>query len=183
MNRYLKVVLLSAIIIFAGAKKLNAQNPVSIGLNIGGGSLSGNSPSQAGYSFSLFLESDFELIPSVLPRLSFFYIQDFSAILPGSTDPYFPFLKGFTLKGITTQYFDNKMFLEEGVGALLLNDRTFSDTDTWNYGTALSFGGGFDLRDFNLKGFKLGIVAEYGITFNNSLADYFTLSFQCHYLF
>ena len=88
---------------------------------------------------------------------------------------------GVNFKGVTTQYFDNKMFLEEGVGFLALNDRTFSDTDIWDYGIVISLSTGFDLRNFDLKGFKLGAGAEYGITFFNTLPKYSSIHLFVHY--
>ncbi len=53
-----------------------------------------------------------------------------------------PYIMGLNFKGVTTQYFDNKIFLEEGVGLLALNDRTFIDTDIWDYGSGYFFVGG-----------------------------------------
>ena len=75
------------------------------------------------------------------------------------------------------------MFLEEGVGLLALNDRTFSDTDVWSYGVVLSLSGGWDLRGFNLSGFKLGAGVEFGITFNNTLARYSAFYLYFNYTF
>jgi hypothetical protein len=92
-------------------------------------------------------------------------------------------VQGITFKGVTTQYFDGRYFLEEGVGLLALNDRTFSDTDNWNYGVVLSINGGFDLRGFNLDGFKLGAGAEYGITFTNALPQYSSIHLLVIYTF
>jgi hypothetical protein len=73
------------------------------------------------------------------------------------------------------------MFLEEGVGVLVLNDRTFSDTDSWEYGAVLSLVTGFDLRNYDLKGFKIGAGVEYGITFTGTLPQYFSLFLQFQY--
>jgi hypothetical protein len=88
---------------------------------------------------------------------------------------------GFNLKGVTTQYFDNKIFLEEGVGLLALNDRTFSDTNIWDYGVVISISVGYDLRNFDLKGIKLGAGAEYGITFFDKLPHYSSAHLFVHY--
>ena len=121
---------------------------------------------------SLFIEANLPLFQEVYPRASFIFTKDFNAILPNTNQPYNPFILGFNFKGVTTQYFDNKMFLEEGVGLLALNDRTFSDTDIWDYGIVISLSAGFDLRNYDLKGFKIGAGAEYGITFFNTLPKY-----------
>jgi hypothetical protein len=150
----------------------SAQTEISVGGYLGGGSFKGNSTSIAGFTSSLFVEANLPLFEEVFPRLSFIFTKDFNAILPNTNQPYNPFLQGFNFKGVTTQYFDNKMFLEEGVGLLALNDRTFIDTDIWDYGIVVSLSAGFDLRNYDLKGFKVGVGAEYGITFINTLPRY-----------
>jgi hypothetical protein len=160
-----------------------AQIKVSIGGSLGGGYLQGNSPSVGATTMSLFLETNTVLFAEVFPRLGVIFVKDFNAVIPNVDKPYFPYLQGITFKGITTQYFDGGYFLEEGVGLLALNDRTFSDTDDWNYGVVLSINGGFDLRGFNLDGFKLGAGAEYGLTFTNALPQYSSIHFYVNYTF
>jgi hypothetical protein len=149
-----------------------SQTEISVGGFLGGGSFSGNSVSVGGFTTSIFIEANLPLFEEVFPRVSFIYTKDFNAILPNTNQPYNPFVMGFNFKGVTTQYFDNKMFLEEGVGLLALNDRTFIDTDIWDYGIVISLSAGFDLRNFDLKGFKIGAGAEFGITFFNTLPKY-----------
>ena len=160
-----------------------AQFKISVGGTVGGGFIKGNSPSVGAVTTSLFVETNTVLFEEVFPRLGFIFAKDFNAIVPNMDKPYFPWVQGFTFKGITTQYFDGGYFLEEGVGLLALNDRTFSDTDNWNYGVVLSINGGFDLRGFNLDGFKLGAGAEYGITFTNALPQYSSIHVFVLYTF
>lgn len=160
-----------------------AQFKISTGGTAGGGFLRGNSPSVGAFTSSVFLETNTVLFQEVFPRLSFVFAKDFNAMVPNVRKPYFPHVKGISLKGITTQYFDGNYFLEEGVGLLALNDRTFSDTDNWNFGIVISINGGFDLRGFNLDGFKLGAGAEYGITFTNSLPQYSSIHLFAHFTF
>ena len=172
------------LILFAATQfTANAQLRISIGGTLGGGFLKGNSPSVGAVTTSLFLETNTVLFSEVFPRLGVIYARDFNAIIPNVDKPYFPYVQGVTFKGITTQYFDGGYFLEEGVGLLALNDRTFSDTDDWNYGIVLSINVGFDLRGFNLDGFKLGAGAEYGITFTNALPQYSSIHFYVKYTF
>lgn len=180
-KKYSAIVCLILILVSVNSKEIFCQNDFSAGVFAGGGLIAGNSFSQGSFSFSVFIESDFEIIPNVTPRLSLLYAQDFNAILPDTRDKYYSFLKGISLKGITTQYFEHNIFLEEGVGLLALNDRMFSDTNVWDYGTVLSVLIGLDFRNFNLKGIKLGLGTEYGLTFNNTLANYYSLHLQFHY--
>jgi len=175
--------LLLLILFVAAQFTANAQLRISIGGTVGGGFLKGNSPSVGAVTTSLFLETNTVLFSEVFPRLGVIYARDFNAIIPNVDKPYFPYVQGVTFKGITTQYFDGKYFLEEGVGLLALNDRTFSDTDDWNFGIVPSINGGFDLRGFNLDGFKLGAGAEYGITFTNALPQYSSIHIFVQYSF
>ena len=168
------------LILFMSASSYS-QLRISAGGYLGGGTIKGNSPSIGAFTASVFIETNTSLFLEVTPRLSYVYARDFNAIIPNTTQPYNPFIQGFTIKGITTQYFKDKMFLEEGVGLLALNDRTFSDTNVWSYGVVLSINGGWDLRGFNLSGFKLGAGVEFGITFNETLARYSSLYFYFIY--
>ncbi|HCY75693.1 MAG TPA: hypothetical protein DHV28_07200 [Ignavibacteriales bacterium] len=160
---------------------LFSQTEISIGGYLGGGTFSGNSTSVGGFTSSLFVEANLPLFEEVFPRVSLIFTKDFNAILPNDSQPYNPYILGLNFKGVTTQYFDNKIFLEEGVGLLALNDRTFIDTDVWDYGVVVSISAGFDLRNYDLKGFKLGAGAEYGLTFFNTLPKYSSLHIFLHY--
>ena len=93
------------------------------------------------------------------------YNTDLNSILPNSTKRYYPFIKGFGLKGITSQSIEPNIFIEEGLGLIALNDRTISGTDEWDYGANFSLAAGFDLRSFEKEGFKISLGTEYGLTF------------------
>jgi hypothetical protein len=171
--------ILSTVVLFSSI--CFSQTEFSVGGYLGGGSFSGNSPSIGGFTTSLFVEVNLPLFEEVFPRIGFIYTKDFNAILPNTNQPYNPFIMGFNFKGVTTQYFDSSFFLEEGVGVIALNDRTFIDTDIWDYGIVISLSLGYDLRNFDLKGFKLGAGAEYGITFINTLPKYSSIHIFVHF--
>jgi hypothetical protein len=171
------------ILIFSFQVTGNAQLKVSVGGFIGGGTVKGNSPSIASFTTSLFVETNMVLFLEVFPRLSFIFAKDFNAIIPNVKKPYFPYVRAISFKGVTTQYFKSNFFLEEGAGLLAINDRTFNDTDLWAYGVVISLNGGFDLRAFDLDGFKIGAGAEFGFTFNNTLPRYSSLHLFFHYTF
>jgi hypothetical protein len=158
-----------------------AQLRVGLGGFIGGGTIKGESPSITAFTASVYIETNFAMFLEVTPRLSFIYAKDFNAIIPNVKKPYFPFVQGFSFKGIATQYLEDEIFIEEGVGLLALNDKTFSDTDVWGYGVVLSLSAGWDLRGINLSGFKLGAGIEYGITFNNTLVQYSLINLYFNY--
>lgn len=161
--------------------RLLSQTEISIGGSLGGGSFKGNSSSVGGFSSSLFLEANIPLFDEVFPRVGFIFMKDFNAILPNTNQSYNPFIYGISFKGITTQYFDSKIFLEEGVGLLAIKDRTFNDTNVWDYGVDISLSVGYDLRNFDLKGFKIGAGVEFGFTFFNTLPKYSSVQIFAHY--
>lgn len=153
----------------------NAQT-ISFGTSLGGGTISGETPSIGSFSSSIFIERVSPFEEDISFRLSFFYMQDINKLLPDTRKVYFSFQKGISLKAILTQRLDNSLFIEEGLGLISLNDRTLSSTDEWDYGVNVSLSGGFDLRDDNLNGLRIGAGIEFGITFFNTLARYSSIS-------
>lgn len=172
-----------AFLFFSMAYFSFAQPVVSTGAVVGGGMFSATSASVGGFSTGVFGELNIPMFEEVYPRAGFLFIKDFNAILPNTKKTYHPYIVGIYLKGITSQYFDNRIFLEEGVGITALNDHTFSDSDLWDYGVVLSFSVGVDLRNYELRGFKVGAGVEYAITFFETLPQYTSVHLQCQYLF
>lgn len=160
-----------------------AQVGLSAGTFIGASSFNSSSPSVGGFATGFFLETDTPLFEEVFPRLGFTFMKDLNAILPDNRKAYYPSMFGLNFKGVTAQYFDSKIYLEEGIGLLALNDKTFIDKNSWEFGIALSFLAGLDIRDFNLRGLKTGAAVEYGLTFTGALPAYLNFIIQFHYTF
>ena len=161
-----------------------AFSQTSAGGYIGGGVISSNSPNEFSFTSSLFIETYLSKENFLSTRLSFFYAGDFNLLLlRSSTKRYYPFIKGISLKGVYTQYFTYKIYIEEGLGGIVINNRIFSDENEWDYGVAFSLLAGVDLRKDDLDGFKIGAGIEYGLTFTGSSPKYFSLHFQTQYLF
>ena len=127
----------------------------SAGATIGGGIISSNSPNVSAYTSSIFIETPV-IYSSISLRLSFLYAADYNQILPNSTNVYNPFLKGVSLKRLTTQDFSELYYLDEGIGLQILNDSIFNNTDYIDYGMVISIGAGFDLRHGNQRGLRIG---------------------------
>jgi hypothetical protein len=161
----------------------NAQTGFGVGGYLGGGVISGDSPNQSAFTSSIFCEFKTPFSDNILPRVSFFYAQDFNRLLPESTNRYFPFLKGISLKGVASQNVSENYFVEEGAGFIAINDRTFSDTDVWNFGVVSSIIAGFDFRNSNNTGFRLGGGIEFAFSFANTFAKYFSFHVQGEYMF
>lgn len=160
-----------------------SQIQFSAGTFVGASSFSSTSPSVGGFATGLFIETDTPLFEEVFPRVGFTFMKDINAILPNNKNPYYPYMVAISFKGVTSQYFDSRIFLEESIGLMMLNDRTFVDKNSWEYGLSLSFLAGYDLRDFNLKGLKSGIAFDYGITFTGTLPTYLNFVIQFQYTF
>jgi hypothetical protein len=169
------------LIFFFLPKVLHPQESISIGSYLGGGVIKGNTVSKGSFSSSLFLEVDPGLYKDLSLRFSFMYNKDFNSILPNSTKSYYPFIKGFGLKGVTFQNMELNYFVEEGLGLIALNDRTLSGINEWDYGVNFSIAAGFDLRNSEQKGFKISLGTEYGLTFFNTLPSYFSIYLQVQY--
>jgi len=180
MKSFSVLSLLTFIIFFASVS--NSQT-ISAGASLGGGTIAGETPSIGSFSTSLYIESITPFEEDLSLRLSFFYMQDFNKLLPDTRRVYFSFLKGLSLKAIINQPFEGNLFVEEGIGLITLNDRTLSNTNEWDYGVAVSLSGGFDLRRENLKGFKIGVGLEFGITFFNTLPKYSSVFVIAKYTF
>lgn len=175
-------ILVIFLIIFFLTPDLKSQSNFSAGAYVGGGYISGNSPDVGSLNTSVFIETRSFVLDDVNARLSFIYSRDINYYL-GSRNDYYPFIKGISLKGITEQSLAYSLFLEEGIGLLYINDRTFSDTNSDDFGTVFSLASGFDFRRLSRKGSKLGLGIEYGITFNNTLANYLSVFVQVQFYF
>ncbi len=159
-------------------------NSFGMGTNLGLSQIKGGSPYQSSFSSALFVG----IVPSILPDISFRlgiqYSRKVEYFLPEDRrNRYYPFITVFFLKGFLNQYITESLFIEEGIGVLLLNDRIFSDRNEWNYGLGLNVLGGLDLRNGRAGGFLTGIGAEFGQTFNNSQTSFYAVYLQLTYNF
>jgi hypothetical protein len=177
----MKKLIFFSIILIIFHKESFTQDFLGVGGYIGGGVISGNTTGKGSFSSSLFVEVDPGFYKDLALRISFLYNTDFNSILPNSTKRYYPFIKGFGLKGITFQKIDPNLFVEEGIGLITLNDKTISGTNVWDYGVNFSIAAGFDLRNIKKSGFKISLGTEYGLTFFRTLPTYFTLHLQAEY--
>ena len=161
----------------------NAQSEISAGVYTGGGVISANSPTQGAFTSSVFVETYINRSDYISARLSFIYATDFNSLVPESRNQYYPSVKGVSLKGIYTFYFNYSFYIEQGLGLLTLNDRIYGDRNNWDYGIIASLLAGTDLRQNTLNGFKLGLGMEYGLTFFNYSIQYYSIHFLVQYIF
>jgi len=183
MKNILQAKLLIIVAVITFFSNAPAQSGIGVGGYLGGGVISGDSPNQSAFTSSLFFELKTPLSDNILPRVSFIYAQDFNRLLPESTNKYFPFLKGISLKAVASQNVSENYFVEEGAGFIAINDHTFSDVNEWNFGVVSSVIAGFDFRNSNNTGFKLGGGMEFAFSFANTFAKYFSFHIQGEYMF
>ena len=77
------------------------------------------------------------------------------------------------------QILSDKYFIEEGIGIIYLNDRSFNDIDSWNWGILINLVGGFDLKN----DFELTFNVDYGITLNKTNISYVLIFIGLNYNF
>jgi hypothetical protein len=143
------------------AQNLNA----SFGGGLGLGSFMGDFPSQTTLGSKIFLEIQ---SPFTFPdriQIHFTAAQKVERFLPGTYNyDYYSYFVSFGISGLFKQYLNENIFINEGVGFIYLNDRSFSDINEWNFGMLISFNIGAPLS----KNLDISFLSDYGITFNNT---------------
>lgn len=174
MPKYLIIIFLFTISIFP-------QN-ISIGGSLGGGIIGGNSPNQSAAFASVYIESS--IYDNYLSnRIKFIYGTDINAILPESQSiRYYSFIKAFSYLTVMTQKIAPRFFIEESLGVLFINDRTFSDVNDWDYGVCGGFSAGYMLSDSDL-GWRFGLGLEFGFSTYSSTVRYYTFQLEGKYIF
>ncbi len=155
-----------------------------VGIKIGPGTISGNLPSQTSVTTEIFIDVLHSITKGIPLRLGVVYSRKFEAFLPkGLQGKYYPFVKGLYLNGVLKQPLGKIGYLEEALGPLLLNDRTYSDVNSYDIGVTFSLLIGLDFRDIEKTGFTSGLGIEYGSTFTNTTARYSVVYLQGQYFF
>ncbi len=174
MKKIFFITLISFVLLFS-FEAYGQTRDISFGLNIGGGVLSGNIPSQGSFFISLSGEIRPILTQEFSLRGNIFYIQKIEILLPEDrTNRYYPFVNGISLQLILRQELNEFIFFEEGLGPLYMQNRTFSDSKDNNAGVVFTFGAGLKISNhFNLL--AAGEIAE---TFGNNAVRYVVFYLQ-----
>lgn len=184
MKIFIKILIISLYIILTTAISNAQTSNTEVGAGLGIGTIKGNSPSVTSLSGKILVGYEPEFLAGLSIRLGFLFARKVEYFLPENrTDRYYPFIKAFTLTGFIEQPLSKNLFLEEGLGFVYLNDRTFSDVDAWDFGIVGNFLVGIHLWNMNEKGFTFGVGTGFGNTFTNSTASYFNFYFETRYKF
>lgn len=155
----------------------------SFGTNIGIGEIHGNSLPVTSAGINIYIDA----IPwfsdgAFSIRTGFFYAQKVEKFLPENrAGRFYPFIKSYWLKGMLRQLLSPTVYMEEGAGVILLNDRTYSDSNSWQIGTSFNALAGLDLRKINEGGITVGLGIDYGITFTGTTSGYYLIYGQIQY--
>lgn len=156
---------------------------VGVGTNIGIGEIKGNTPSISSLSASILADVKTNYWEELNFRFAYHYARKVEYFLPNSSsNKIYPKLKLFSLQVLISQKFGENYFIEEGLGFSYLNDNTLTENSDWNLGTMFSGLIGIDFTEKDV-GFKLGLGAEYAITFTNVNASYLSAKIQSFYYF
>ncbi len=142
----------------------------SVGAGLGIGSFIGNFPTQTTFGTKFFFETESPLKIFNMLKIHFSAAQKIEKFLPDSyTYDHYSYFTSFGFSGIFNQPLNEYLNIQQGVGLIYLNDRSFSDIDSWNFGVLLNFGIGTPIS----SSVDLSINIDYGITVNNTNASYF----------
>lgn len=160
---------------------LNAQNKkISFGAGLGMGTFQGNFPSQTVFNTKILLETHSPI--SLFDKLNFNFIfgQKIEKFVPESYHyEHYSYFTSFGISGMFTQIISSNLFLDEGIGIIYLNDRSFSDIDLWNIGMLLNISGRTSLSE----NVSLSLNMDYGLTFTNTNSSYIAFLAICTYSF
>ena len=177
------IFLLFFIILLYSTVNAQFENP-GAGISAGLGNIKGNSPAVSVFSGGIFIGAAPWFSEDMRIRLGFNYSRNIQYFIPENrTGKYYPFLKAVYLKAVISQDLNDLIFVEEGAGLLTVNDRTYSDTNVWDYGACFHAVAGLDFTNENTKGFQLSGGIDSGVTFNKTSASYFIFAVQLNYLF
>lgn len=178
MNK--KIIIVLALSVFSISAQITS---IGLGGNLGISPMVGNFPSQTGLSGTFFIDVEPAFLDGLYFRFSFTYIKKLEFFLPDEGDKkYFSYEKSIAGRILMKQNVGGLFFIEEGLGFMILNDRTFSDINEWNVGVVFNLQLYTDLRENQKNGFLLGIGSEFGATFTNTNAGYYSVFIQAKYL-
>ncbi len=167
------------LVIFFSSLTFGQTNNFAIGSGVGFGSLMGDFPSQSTLGGKLFVEILHPLSPFNKFQIHYAFAQKVEKFLPGNNNiDYFSYMHSFGFSGLFVQPLTEQINIEEGLGIILMNDRSFDDINTWNYGIILNVAAGLPIN----KNIDIALNIDYGITFYNTNSSYVLFLVQVKHL-
>lgn len=179
-----KILFAMLLTVVANTQLLSQFSEIHFGGQIGIGATQGESISQTSLSGSMLLGFKTFLTERIAIRIKYLAARKVNYFLPENrTKTYYPWMQSISLLGNIDQYLENNFLIEEGLGVAFLNDRTFRNLDEWDIGIIIHVMIGWDLRNYDMNGFKIGFGGELAETFTNTTASYYMFTFQTYYYF
>lgn len=172
------IVLTHSTFLYGQIKSINVQS--------GFGIIEGNIPTTYSWNASIGLDLRIKIVKEIDLRFSFLFGQDINGLLPDDRiSKYYPSIKGASIKILAEQLLTEYFFIEEGIGVLMLNDKTFIDRDEIAYGVIFSGIIGYKLskKTEDESDFSIGVGVEYGITLTNTTPSMGSTFFFLKYSF
>ncbi|MBU1099479.1 MAG: hypothetical protein KKA84_03665 [Bacteroidetes bacterium] len=146
--------------------------------------MKGNSPTQTSFILIGFVELSPSFWNEVDFRFDYSYTRKLEYLFPDNNPKrYYPTMQAFSLKIIFRQLLSKVFLLEEGLGPLALNDRSYSDINEWDYGVSGWFAIGLDLKSVNYLPLVISVGSHFGLTVTNTTASFNTYCIQTQYFF
>ncbi len=150
----------------------------SMGAGLGIGSFIGNFPTQTTLGTKIYFETESPLKMFNNLQFHFTAAQKIEKFLPDSyTYKHYSYFTSFGISGMFYQPLNEYLNIQEGLGLIYLNDRSFSDINSWNFGVLLNLGIGTPISN----SVDLSLIIDYGITVNNTNVSYFLFIFEGKY--
>lgn len=157
------------IIFFITASLFGQKKSSSIGAGIGIGSFMGDFPSQTTLGTKLLYKFPSPFDPFNSLQINAVLAQEIEKFLPDNYSyDHYSFFTSFAFMGNLYQPLSPNVFIEEELGIIYLNDRSFDDVDEWNFGFAMGVSLGTHLTNNS----SLLLNLEYGLTFQNTNVSY-----------
>ena len=152
----------------------------TVGAGLGIGSMFGNFPNQTNLGGKFFFESrsPFTLFDRI--QYSITFAQKIEKFIPGSFNyDHYSYYTSFGISGMFNQKLSSNYFIEEGLGFIYLNDRSFDDIDSWNIGILLNLSAGMNIS----RDMEITFNIDYGITLNKTNVSYVLIFVGWNYNF
>ena len=173
----MKTIINSILIFFFVSGILYSQN-YSVGAGLGIGSFTGNFPSQTTFGTKILIESPSPITLFEKLQFNFTYAQRIEKFLPGNYDyTHYSYFTSLGLAGVFTQTLNPNFNIQEGVGLIFLNDRSFDTIDSWNWGILIDF----EINTNVGNQFILFANIDYGVTLNKNTSRYFLITVGIKY--
>lgn len=164
------------ILLFFISSYIYASNGGKVNIGIGYGTISGNIPDFSCFAIKGGLEAPIKMLDSNYLRLDLFAAKKYTFLFPSSHNKYYSYIYGASLSAIFTQPLDEKYFLEESLGYMILFDRIYEQEKRTNNGLSLSGAIGIILNNSSIKKQAILISINYGLSLTGNNTSLFILS-------